>query len=795
MPDILSIKTRHWELSVWTRDIEKRAQTLSNTLSVRGEAIDKSIIGLSGTFEINSITVNGSPLPLENVSGSQVLLNEPLFFENLLYEFEFIFDKSVNETDSKTPHIRHKLFAVNEVFHFVNRRDTAALRGAVNFGNNIGWFRLPLRYWVGSYQKDVSLSFEVLPTKMDLANDLRVIYSTIDKHYPLWRFALAERTDQDTGTSNKRSETFPLFWISLFKDLQTELNQGITLVLHSPHSRLLPKTRSINIERMKGKLSARLSEKIKQDIQSGNLDKSYTVELKKLSLDTPENRFIKMVIEVSRTKLSQFSKIAAEADQDRGFGRLSDAFFNQISDWQKPLAKHLKHPLFSDVGAFTNMSRESLVLQQKPGYSKVYKVWQQLKLYLDVLGNQTTISMKSVAELYEVWCFLEVRRILVDELGFTEAKKTKVQLKNKGHELVTVDGFNGAFDFTRDDGITINLAHEPVFKKNSKLASSWLTTQKPDILLKATFASGDWMIWLFDAKYRIKEGSETSKNTLFDEVPDDAINQMHRYRDALIHRHKETGHTSKSRPVFGAFALYPGYFEQRQTGAESNQYFKAISEVGIGAFPLLPSANGSHGSFWLQEFLREKLGKKEVVYRSLALPDKHYVNESARIPYTGLEQIRYSDLTLTMPLGPSRGRAKEYPVRFENGTARWYHVPEASINKKYAGTIMSELKYCAIPTISTGSNHRTIKWVWQVKSARLLPRKQLTEEQAGYCKSSEKLYWLLELGEVLRLDEQITGFNRREFNSAMKLTTLEELTSKKPFKLMHDVYQEFFGNP
>ena len=793
MPDILSIKTPDWELTVWSRNIERRAKTLSNTLEARNEQVGESFIRLSGIAAIEEAKAEEVALSPDNISNKQLVLPKPLFFENLLYEFEFFFNKSVSSNNKETPHTRHQLSAINEVFHYVNRRGVASLRGAVNFSNNIGWFKLPLRYWAEGQQRNIALSFEVLPTKMDLANDLRVIYSTIDEHYPLWRFALAERTEQDAGSGSKRSEPFPLFWISLFKELQVELNRGITLILHSPHSRLLPKTQPIKAERLKGKLSAKLAEKVKQDIRTKNLNRRYSVQLKKLSVDTPENRFIKMVIKVSRTKLSQFSKIAAETDQGRNSSRLSDAFFNQIADWQKPLSKQLKHPLFKEVGAFTDMSRESLVLQQKPGYSKVYKVWQQLKLYLDVLGNQATISMKSVAELYEVWCFLEIRRILVDDLGFTEAKKTRIKLNNKGHELVTIDGFNGAFEFTRDDGITISLAHEPVFKKNSKLASSWLTTQKPDILLKATFASGDWLVWLFDAKYRIKESFEESKNDRFDEVPDDAINQMHRYRDALIHQHNEVGVESKSRPVFGAYALYPGYFNQCALGDDANYYSNAISEIGIGAFPLLPGSKGNNGSFWLQEFLKDKLGKKKTVYPSLALADKHYVDDSARIPYTGLEQIRYSDLTMTMSLGPKAGRAKEYTERFEDGSAQWYHVPVDSITDKYASSIIHELRYCAIATISPGSPHRSIKWAWSIKSAKLVTRKELTIEQAGAVKNSSDLFWLLELGKPLRLAVPVSGFSRRGFKSAMKLTTMSDLNSTKPFQKMKDIYKEFFG--
>lgn len=792
MPDILSITTPDWELSVWTRNLENRVKTLTNTLKVRDEVLDDLQITLSGKILVQEVTVRETKLPAESISESAVLLPKPVFFENLSYEFEFIFEKSIHSDKKHKPQTRHSLSAINDVFHSVNRRGVNSLRGAVNFRNDIGWFRLPLRYWKEGRQIDIALSFQVLPTKMDLKNDLAAIHARIDEHYPLWRFAIAERTEQETGSSNKHSDVFPLFWISLFKELQAELNNGIKLILHSPHSRLLPKTRPINAERLKGKLPTKLSEKVRQDIKTGSLNKRYAIEQKKLSVDTPENRFIKMVIEVSRTKLSKFSKLAENSDQRDGEGRLSDAFFEQIDAWQKPLLKQLNHPLFKDVGRFKSMSKESLVLQQKPGYSKVYKVWQQLKLYLDVMGNQATISMKSVAELYEVWCFLEIRRILLEELGFTEVEKNRAKLKNSGHELITVDGFNGAFEFSRQDGINISLAHEPVFKKNTKLASSWITTQKPDILLKADFANGDWMVWLFDAKYRIKDSHDSDDSENLDQVPDDAINQMHRYRDALIHEDKDSEIKTKSRPVFGAFALYPGYFDQISLGTEANHYAKAISEIGIGAFPLLPSSVESNGSFWLQEFLKEKLGDKKEKYPELAVADRHYVNESSRIPHTGLQKIRYSGLVITMPLGAKGKREKEYHERFEDGSAIWYHVPEATIDKKYAKSIVSELRYCAVATISPKSNFRTIDWVWHIKSAQLKPRSELTLEQAGEIKDDTRKYWLFELEKSFKLEKPVFGFSRQKFASGMKLTTLKELTSTKPFSEMQDVYQEFF---
>lgn len=248
--------------------------------------------------------------------------------------------------------------------------------------------------------------------------------------------------------------------------------------------------------------------------------------------------------------------------------------------------------------------------------------------------------MKSVAEIYEVWCFLCLKQILEQDLGFELVENSATKLaQNDFLEYQLKDGFAGAFRFKRSDGVTARLAHEPKFTKKGQSIRSYLVNQEPDIVLEVTLPKSapltkadsseeKQFIWLFDAKYRI----ETEKNRFDDSnediestdyVPDDAINQMHRYRDALIRLSEPHGHESssgnagqpakKSRPVFGAFALYPGFFDQATT---PNPYAAAIEEVGIGAFALLPSQDeysqidptqtksSYSGHQWLLEFLQ-----------------------------------------------------------------------------------------------------------------------------------------------------------------------------------------------
>jgi|AntRauTorckE6833_2_1112554.scaffolds.fasta_scaffold15446_2 hypothetical protein len=112
---------------------------------------------------------------------------------------------------------------------------------------------------------------------------------------------------------------------------------------------------------------------------------------------------------------------------------------------------------------------------------------------------------------------------------------------------------------------------------------------------------------------------------------------MHRYRDALVYNDKLNGISGHSRPVYGAFALYTGYYPQSAFNMDRNPYQRAIEEIGIGAFPLVPGQVadiGGAGNAWLRTFLGEKLGAH--LYSGKANADHLYIQESARIPATGM---------------------------------------------------------------------------------------------------------------------------------------------------------------
>jgi len=736
LPDLLKLEFKNWSLNVWSKDISAPKVQLNSICVSRGIPVPVQSIRFSGQF------ISSHPLPSAQ-QANFLKLEDPIFFENRSYEFEFSF-----QNEAVPNAVLHRLNSVCDAFRLTENK----LRGTVNFGNDIGWFRLVVAYESNAQRHEDAIAFEVFPVKMDMTSDLGKIHAEVDRQYPLWRFSLVQKTDQELAQSRRPHERFPLLWLAQFKALKDELLDQVKLVCNAPHNRLQKTLRTVTADRLHGKLPMRLEECVAESIAQMTINRKLTVASRKLSVNTPENRFVRMVLQRCSRELTNFSRRAAIYNSAPDRERLSQTFFNELDGWCKDFERKLAHPLFDEVGDFDGIERESLVLHQRAGYSGVYRIWQQLKLYLDVFGRHASISVKSVAELYEVWCLLEIRRQLL-ELGFSGPQNQKIMLRNKGFEKELIDGIGASFRFERDDGLEIRLAHEPVFGKPGKdfgRIYSWNAVQKPDIVLEINFPSKEKIIWVFDAKYRIE--SAASEN-LLDLAPDDALNQMHRYRDALIHLGESSdGIGVKARPVIGAFVLFPGWYpDQKQNEESDNPYHAAIEAVGIGAFPALPGQSNN----WLGHFLAKHLSRKQhATEYKISAPDEFLAKNSVRISPIGLRLVRDDELIFVAPPGPNR--TLEYLDAFRNGTARWYHTRDTAIQgENIPVQVMRDITYCAVVT-EDGLGASAARFVYEVRSVSLVSRSEITPEQSGTdIAGSEGMYWLFELGVGVMIDEPV----------------------------------------
>ncbi|WP_434666961.1 DUF2357 domain-containing protein [Aeromonas sp. NJAU223] len=781
MECLFTLQSSDWILRIYANEktVRDRYRQLQATRAHHQQESNKSDLPASaGKYEppvvrfsqpLSIIRANADGCTLELPDGralSSLVLPTPLLYENCFYEFEWEFLHKVSEGND-APRLEHHLQRICESFRFKSRHSSQELLGGFNTGNNVGTLALPFSYQPkptvrNAVRIQLTLWFEVYPVKLDIRRDVPLIHQVLDEQYPYWRFTLNSTTSQQGGRSQRKAEPFPLLWLAHFEALHKELERGIRQIINAPHSRLQSKTEHLLAARMKRPPRPKQAEQIRQDLDNG-IERRYRVERKQLTTDTPENRFIKFVLERTGRMLQQLTQ-----QGDRTL--LSRAFFDRLKAWSKPLDLALAHPLMREVGPAAVLYRESLVLQQKSGYSAVYRVWQQLRLYLDSLGNDAVAGVRSMDQLYELWCVIEVRRIILT-LGFTEVKTPAFNFTRDGWDTRLAEGIKYCWEYHRaEDGVRLKLAHEPRFHKSSLPVHSLLVPQKPDILIEATTGKGDTFIWLFDAKYRVEKGPlEDSR----DRVPEDAINQMHRYRDALLYR--QQGDTIPSRPTFGAFALYPGFMSQ-QLG-KTNPYKEEINRIGIGAFALLP-AEDHRGSCWLQAFLEQKLGKSGEEFRYPAIHSGHfYLEEPSRIATLGMQQVRHHDLTLIIPTAPENSRPANYFDAFRDGSARWYHTPAKTIATRYDDQLMNEISYLAVATLSANGLTREVTRVWPVLTCRKLRREQLTEEQTGTPKAEGNVdpYWLLELGPSFELANSLTELDANSFRAAMRLTKLTEL--------------------
>ena len=140
-------------------------------------------------------------------------------------------------------------------------------------------------------------------------------------------------------------------------------------------------------------------------------------------------------------------------------------------------------------------------------------------------------------------------------------------------------------------------------------------SQKPDIVLQLTkndLQKGMKMTYLFDAKYRI-DGKD--KNGV-DVPPEDAINQMHRYRDAIYYRDYQSNDLKKE--VIGGYILFPGDGEPASVAV--SKFRNTVDEVNIGAFPLRPKDKNNRAL--LEDFIEELIQNKSCETISKVIPQK-----------------------------------------------------------------------------------------------------------------------------------------------------------------------------
>lgn len=534
----------------------------------------------------------------------------PLIFENKDYFIGITFkDKAV----VKSPYIYSKLKEVEEKFFY--REELGFLAGTINFGNDLGKSYLVIRFTKDNLPREINFEFEVFPTKLNYRSDYEKIVSDIEKEYPYLVLDFLKKTY--TSFKSGSTPNTDLIWWQVFGGLYADFIHSSKFILNKPHSRIIRQTKYVKADRIQ-KWTSALEEEYSQFNTFPN--KNYRSEYKSLSTNTSENRFFKHAVFQT---LRRYKKVKSFI-QNRFSNSLTENFKTELCDIEKQLEIISLNPFFRTIDDFKGIKQESLVLQKATGYSTIYKSWIMLNSGLKFLDGIQKIELKNIADLYQIWCFLEIKNVLQNLLGKEnpdDLDLAEIQIDDFVFKIER--GVKSKVSFFNKDGEVIDLFHDFSYDTSeSQNVKSFTVNQRPDIVLRITkndLKENYVLTYLYDAKYRLasddKEGSP-------DLPTEDSINQMHRYRDAIYYVNKNKAKPEKE--VIGAYILFPGSGEIETI--KKLDYYKSIESVNIGAFPLRPNDHSNRSL--LEDHLRTIIGLDTESILNDVSPQKESAYES-----------------------------------------------------------------------------------------------------------------------------------------------------------------------
>ena len=496
------------------------------------------------------------------------------------------------------------------------------LAGFITYKNEIGRSEIQIIYKVDQETRAFRFGFEVLSTKLDYHEHWRTIVEDIEREYRMLSLDYMRRTFH--GFSPDQNGEHPdIVWWSVFEGEQQKFIKACKSIIDRPRHRLHGEEVYLRADKLKQtphNIENRLAEHRKEPAYL------YRVEQHILSNDTQENRFLKFA-------LHQISKRYEDLRQRIEAIKTASGTMKSAMLATSETLKRLKHhPFFRTIGRFKGISQESMVLQKATGYSQVYRTWNLLRRAYSLNDGLYRLQTKDIATLYEIWCFIEVSHIV----------KAQLHLDDEDVEHRNRMEMNGIFSWElgkgehsrilfRKDGVELaELVYNPknADKENDNVGMKDLVVptvpQKPDIVLQLTkndLQQGMKMTYLFDAKYRID-----GKDKGVDVPPEDAINQMHRYRDAIYYKDYDANALKKE--VIGGYILFPGDGEPNDVAV--SKFYKTIKEVNIGAFPLRPK--DVENRKLLENFIDELIHTKSYETIAHVIPQKGaYVEVGNRV--------------------------------------------------------------------------------------------------------------------------------------------------------------------
>lgn len=614
----------------------------------------------------------------------------PVIYETCKYQVRLLFH-SVDE--DSIPEIRHVRKDIEDSFFYdeeINGREEKSLTGELDFLNEPGVFKLDFSYQKNGIRKDSYVTFDVVSPKLDTKNDYKTLLREVNEEYENVIYRYLSITLQQFSRGRISTDAT---WMAAFQGVVDDYVKNVKRVIQNPHSQIVNYRTSKKAEQIKF-WTPYMEEQYGEVKKEGKLEEHYFGynEVRSTN-DTMENRFVKHTLQSIGHKLSSIITTVLSSTQEQ----LSERHRQLWMDYQSSIRKLSKHPFFKSVGRFDGMKQESLVLQSRLGYQQIYKDWLKLKRGIDLYNGAANIGTLQIWEIYELWCFIKMKQLVAAAMGIDYNKPSHEQLISEPNGTLLNPFTNSSLEhiveyhypkaeeddtderkaqLAAHDGDVVTLHYQHTFNRTSGKdeygmgINTATTEQRPDIVLNIRKATGEVVLtYLYDAKYRVIndkkldedfEEQDIKENTKMpggDYPPTNAINQMHRYRDAIYYSKEHEPYRSKE--IIGGYILFPG--RGSDEFIKKRYYSASVESVNIGAFPLLPNSD-SLLKLHLEDILMKYMTTDVHVAKSKPQRTLAYVTEEEKAG------MMTDDLVMVAVAGNEEKRQ----WTFEN---LWYNIP------------------------------------------------------------------------------------------------------------------------
>jgi hypothetical protein len=527
----------------------------------------------------------------EPLNGGRSATTTPFLFEQTNYQFNL----ALHFIDKREPRL---LLRGQDLLAGRRRIGTQhAYSVPVNFQSEVGYTDVEL--WLGS-ERFFTLRLEVFPTKLDYRTDLLELRADLQMEVRSLVFELYGRTFQmlRRGAAHRPKD---IDWLTLLRGEFDKLVHALEIIARSPFQRmeavhvsdrsLRPARHTAEVRHYLRRNAGKCVATTPGHFTAGGrswLSPQVPRVNKRLTPDTPENRFVASAIGRMRGRLRRLlSQLAGVQHVDR-FALWTG--FLQGAD--RRLRRFQTQTFLSELPSQQSHTASTLALHLTPGYREFFSSWLALESVLEVGGGPLELPEKDLATLYELWCFVALSSILRQELGMTLRPPTWLRVTQRRVALELARGRTSVLSMEKDGKECLRMIYN---REDSTPTGSC----RPDNTLEI-FKQGDKrpFRYVFDAKYRLQDDPDYVRTYQASGPPPDAIHRMHAYRDQIV-AEQATGAAGQSseatvwdlgyrqwvQQTVGAFVLYP----YAGADAHKNRFVEAIGKVGVGGVPFLPS--------------------------------------------------------------------------------------------------------------------------------------------------------------------------------------------------------------